>query len=83
MSQYTRFMGMIMKKKNFWEIKNNELVARFEKYSDKEVVELLWQGDDDAWEYLYLRAVIPVLKTPQIFAIMKDREPRAARRAAK
>ena len=74
MSQYTRFMGMIMKKKNFWEIKNNELVARFEKYSDKEVVELLWQGDDDAWEYLYLRAVIPVLKTPQIFAIMKDRE---------
>ena len=62
-----------MKTDDFWRIKNDELISRFKEYTNEAIVTMLWNGDDDAWEYVYLRAVIPVLKSPEIFSIMMDR----------
>ena len=49
------------------------LVARMDALGDRTVVQLLKDGTDDAWRYVLLRAVCPVLKSPQIGRIAYDR----------
>lgn len=49
------------------------LVARMDATDDHEIVRLLKDGNDDAWRYVLLRAVSPVLKSPQIGRMAYDR----------
>jgi len=49
------------------------LVAQMDNLGDQAVVQLLKDGNDDAWRYVLLRAVSPVLKSPQIGRIAYDR----------
>ena len=49
------------------------LVARMDNLGDPSIVQLLKDGNDDAWRYVLLRAVAPVLKSPQIGRIAYDR----------
>lgn len=49
------------------------LVERVDNLGDQAIVQLLKDGNDDAWRYVLLRAVSPVLKSPQIGRIAYDR----------
>ena len=49
------------------------LVERMDNLGDQAIVQLLKTGNDDAWRYVLLRAVSPVLKSPQIGRIAYDR----------
>ena len=49
------------------------LIARMENLGDQAVVQLLKDGDDDAWRFVLLRVVAPVLKSPKIGRIAYDR----------
>ena len=49
------------------------LVARMDSLGDRAVVQMLKDGNDDAWRYVLLRAVSPVLKSPQIGQVAYDR----------
>ena len=49
------------------------LIARMEDMGDQAVVQLLKDGDDDAWRFVLLRVVAPVLKSPKIGRIAYDR----------
>lgn len=52
---------------------NAALVERMDNLGDQAIVQLLKDGNDDAWRYVLLRAVSPVLKSPQIGRIAYDR----------
>lgn len=54
-------------------IDDETLVAQMDNLCDQAVVQLLKDGNDDAWRYVLLRAVSPVLKSPQIGRIAYDR----------
>ena len=56
------------------EKKGQILIEKMERIPEQELVELLWSGDNEAWEYLFFRGIIPVLKQPTIAAIMRDRK---------
>ena len=49
------------------------LVARMNDLGDQAVVSLLKDGNDEAWRYVLLRAVTPVLKSQRIGRIAHDR----------
>ena len=53
--------------------RDEALVVRIDATDDHEIVRLLKDGNDDAWRYVLLRAVSPVLKSPQIGRIAYDR----------
>ncbi len=57
----------------YWKIKNTALIEEMQDVPEKELVDRLWTEDSKAWEYIYLRSVIPVLKQPKYFHIMHDR----------
>lgn len=54
-------------------IDDEALVERMDGLGDQAVVELLKKGDDDAWRYVLLRSVAPVLKSAQIGRMAYDR----------
>ncbi len=41
--------------------------------SDKEIVDLLWQGDSNAWEFIFHEAVIPALRYGRVADIVRER----------
>jgi len=49
------------------------LVARMNGLDDRVLVQSLKDGDDSAWRYVLLRAVLPVLKTPKVGRMASDR----------
>jgi hypothetical protein len=57
----------------YWKIENDTLVEDMSALPDRELANELWAGNDRAWEYVFLRSVIPVLKQPKFFNIMHDR----------
>lgn len=42
--------------------------------SDQAIVDKLWRGDDDAWGYVYLNSVLPIIKKPVFYRMIVDRK---------
>lgn len=52
--------------------KDKTIIQHFTSMPDRELVSKLQEGDDDAWRYVFLRSVLPVLKKPSIYSIARD-----------
>ena len=49
-------------------------IRRMDLIDDHRMVALLKEGNDEAWRYVLLRAVVPVLRRPMIAKIKADRQ---------
>ena len=54
-------------------ISDEALVAKMNAMDDRDIIALLNDGDDDAWHYVELRAIFPMLKSPRLGRIALDR----------
>ena len=54
-------------------ISDEALVAKMNAKDDRDIIALLNDGDDDAWHYVELRAIFPMLKSPRLGRIAQDR----------
>lgn len=54
-------------------ISDEALVAKMDAMDDHDIIALLNEGDDDAWHYVELKAVFPMLKSPRLGRIAQDR----------
>lgn len=57
-----------------WRNVDDAFIERMEALDSSEVVRLLESGDDDAWRYVYARAVIPLLRTSSLGRMARDRQ---------
>lgn len=54
-------------------ISDEALVAKMNAMDDHDIIALLNDGDDEAWHYIELRSIFPMLKSPKIGRIARDR----------
>jgi len=54
-------------------ISDEALVAKMNAMDDHDIIALLKNGDEDAWHYVELRSIYPMLKSPKIGQIARDR----------
>lgn len=59
---------------NQWRKVDDAFIAKMEKLEAAEIVRLLEAGDDDAWRYVYARAVIPLLRRSSFGSMVRDRQ---------
>ena len=57
-----------------WRNVDDAFVERMEAMDSHALVQLLWEGDDDAWRYVYARAVIPLLGRASLGSMVRDRQ---------
>lgn len=57
-----------------WRNVDDVFVERMEMVDSHVLVQLLWDGDDDAWRYVYARAVIPLLGRASLGCMVRDRQ---------
>ena len=57
-----------------WRNVDDAFVERMEAMDSHALVQLLWEGDDDAWRYVYARAVIPLLGRASLGCMVRDRQ---------
>ena len=56
-----------------WRNVDDAFIERMEAVDDHTLVDLLWKGDNDAWRFVYARAVLPLLKRPSLGKMVTDR----------
>ena len=56
-----------------WRSVDEAFIDKMDALDSHELVGLLWDGNDDAWRYVYARAVIPLLKRASLGRIVQDR----------
>lgn len=57
-----------------WRNVDDAFVEKMESVDSHTLVQLLWDGDDDAWRYVYARAVIPLLRRASLGCMVRDRQ---------
>lgn len=57
-----------------WRNVDDAFVGKMETVDSHVLVRLLWEGDDDAWRYVYARAVIPLLGRASLGCMVRDRQ---------
>lgn len=56
-----------------WKDVDEAFIKKMDAVDSHKLVDLLWNGDDDAWRYVYARAVLPLLKRASLGRIVQDR----------
>ena len=57
-----------------WRNVDDAFIEKMEAVDLHVLVRLLWEGDDDAWRYVYARAVIPLLRRASLGRMVRDRQ---------
>lgn len=57
-----------------WRNVDDAFVEKMESVDVHDLVRLLWEGDDDAWRYVYARAVVPLLRRASLGCMVRDRQ---------
>lgn len=56
-----------------WKNVDDAFISKMDALDSHEIVDRLWNSDDDAWRYVYARAVLPLLKRASLGRIVQDR----------
>ena len=57
-----------------WRDVDDAFIEKMETLDLHVLVQLLWKGDDDAWRYVYARAVVPLLGRASLGCMVRDRK---------
>lgn len=55
-------------------IDDRDRIDQIGQLSSEVIVQKLWQGDEDAWGYIYLNSILPVVRGKFFFQILVDRK---------